>query len=117
MKLENFNIDKLIEFIQTKNGPKDLSELVFSLAVLADNYLLSNGYSTEDLPLVVKQQVNLDILEKVANIDYTEEAQEILDDITSVIKRELSEADPQIQSKILEKLDIIQHDIYELLQR
>lgn len=116
MKLENFNTDKLIEFIQTKNGSKDLSELVFSLAVLADNYLLSNGYSTEDLPLVVKQQVNLDILAKVANIDYTEEAQDIIEDINSLIKEKLSEADPDKQNQILDKLEILQHNLYEILK-
>ena len=116
MKLENFNIDKLIEFTQTKNESKDLSELIFSLAVLADNYLLSKGYSTEDLPLVVKQQVNLDILAKVANIDYTEEARDIIEDINSLIKEKLSEADYQKQNRVLDKLEILQHEIYEVLR-
>ena len=116
MKLETLNLDKIIEFLQTNKGFQDISELVTSLAVLADNYLTSNDYTVDDLPLVVKQKVNLEILAKVANIDYTEKAQDIIEDVSSLIKTELSGADNQKQQKILDKLEILQHDLYEILR-
>ena len=62
MELQIFNLDKAIEIVQS-NKKADTLELVTSLLVIADNYLLSKGYtSVEELPLSVKQQVNPGIL-------------------------------------------------------
>lgn len=110
-----FNLDKAIEIVHS-NHQADTLELVTNLLILADKYLTCNGYDNiEELPLSVKQQVNLEILHRVSNPDFTEQAKEILEDIGYNIDRNLSELDYSQQTKVLEKLQEFQEELEDIL--
>lgn len=110
-----FNLDKAIEIVNS-NKQADTLELVTNLLVLADKYLTCNGYANiDELPLNVKQQVNLEILHRVSNPDFTEQANEILEDIGCNIDRNLSELDYSQQTKVLEKLQEFQEELDDIL--
>lgn len=110
-----FNLDKAIEIVHS-NKQADTIELVTNLLVLADKYLTCNGYANiDELPLNVKQQVNLEILHRVSNPDFTEQAKGILEYIGCNIDRNLSELDYSQQTKVLEKLQEFQEELEDIL--
>ena len=110
-----FNLDKAIEIVHS-NKQADTLELVTNLLVLADKYLTCNGYANiDELPLNVKQQVKLEILHRVSNPDFTEQANGILESIGCNIDRNLSELDYSQQTKVLEKLQEFQEELEDIL--
>jgi len=110
-----FNLDKAIEIVHS-NQQADTLELITNLLILADKYLTCNGYANiDELPLNVKQQVNLEILHRVSNPDFTERANEILESIGCNIDRNLSELDYSQQTKVLEKLQEFQEELEDIL--
>lgn len=120
MKLETFNLDRLNEII-TINEKSIHSELILNLLVLADRYISTlktqdDKPTLEDLPLGVKQQVNIPLLTHISNVDYTQEAQQIISDIASDIETKLSRVSYQKQDEVLQQLEVLQQEIKRILQ-
>lgn len=119
MKLETFNLDRLKEL--TFNDRTIQSELVLNLLILADKYISTlktdgDKPTLDDLPLGVKQQVNIPLLTYITNVDYTQEAQQIILDLSSDIETKLSRVSYEKQDEVLQQLEVLQQEIKRILQ-